>query len=342
VRNTRQRLVLIGPYDAHDRFVGGAPVAFRNFVASVAQRGVPYRLIDTRKFAGPMHALLNLAWLHLQLLVSIPRARAVMLNGARRGVVDIGPWVYLLCALFGAKFCLRPFGGDFDEVCARVPRWHRFILRHTILRADVLFLETPAPVARYTDTVPRAVWLPNARSRPERAAERRAFARRFVFLSHVSVEKGAGVLLEAAEKLGTAFTVHFYGPIYDAALGERIRASGLYRGVVAHGGALAVLRDYDVLVLPTFAPHEGLPGVIVEAYSIGMPVIATRWRAVPDIVEDGVTGLLVEPHSVDDLAAAMQSVDDAQYARLCAGALHAFGAFDSERVHRGALDIILE
>lgn len=334
--------MLIGPYDARDRFVGGAPVAFRNFVADAGRRGVPYRLIDTRKFAGPLHALLNLVWLHVHLWVSIPGARAVMLNAGRRGVVDIGTWVYLLCALFGTRFCLRPFGGDFDEMFARVPRWHRFILRRTILRADVLFLETPALVARYTGTVPRAVWLPNARPRPERAPERRVFARRFVFLSHVSAEKGAGVLLDAAETLGAAFTVHFYGPIHDAALGERIRASGRYRGVVAHGGALAVLRDYDVLVLPTFAPHEGLPGVIVEAYSIGMPVIATRWRAVPDIVEDGVTGVLVTPHSADELAAAMRSIDEALCARLSAGALHAFGAFDSERVHRGALDIILE
>lgn len=334
--------MLIGPYDARDRFVGGAPVAFRNLVAYVERRGVPFRLIDTRKFAGPLHALPNLVWLHVQLWLAIPGARAVMLNGSRRGLVDVGPWVFVVCALFGAKFCLRPFGGDFDEICARVPRWHRFLLRRTILRADILFLETPALVARYTGTVPRVAWLPNARSRPELAAERRAFAKRFVFMSHVSTEKGAGVLLEAAEKLGAAFTVDFYGPVHDAALGERIQASGRYRGVVAPEAVLSVLRNYDVVVLPTFAPQEGLPGVIVEAYSIGMPVIATRWRAVPDIVKDGHTGLLVAPNSAEELAAAMQSIDETLHARFCAGALRAFDAFDGERVHRGALDLILE
>jgi glycosyltransferase involved in cell wall biosynthesis len=342
VRNTRHRLVLIGPYDACNRFVGGAPVAFKNFVADVVRRDIPYRLIDTRKFSGPLQALFNLVWLHVQLWVSLPGARAVMFNAARRGVVDLGPWVFAMCALFGAKFYLRPFGGDFDDMCARAPSWHRYILRRSILRADILFLETPALVARFTGTVPRVVPFPNARPRPEHVAERRTFARRFVFLSHVSAEKGAGVLLDAAETLGNTFTVHLYGPIQDATLGERVRTSGRYRGVVAPGDVLTVLRDYDMLVLPTFAPHEGLPGVILEAYSIGMPVIATRWRALPDIVEEGVGGLLVAPRVADALASAMRSIDEALHARLSAGALRAFDRFDSARVHHGVLDVVLE
>ena len=37
-----------------------------------------------------------------------------------------------------------------------------------------------------------------------------------------------------------------------------------------------------------------------------LPVIATRWRGIPDLVADGVTGLLVQPKNADELAKAMQ------------------------------------
>ncbi len=339
--SARDRLVLIGPYDARDRFVGGAPISFRNLVAYVDRSGAPYRVIDTRKFDGSFHTLRNLAWLLVHLVVWAPRARVVMLNGSRRGLIYLGPAVHALCALTRTTFCLRPFGGDFDRICADAPAWHRFILRRTIFHADVLFLETPFLLQRFAGQVPRAVWLPNARPRPERTAHRRAFARRFVFLSQIAVDKGAGDLLDAVDRLDGSYTVDFFGPIADAALGKRLATSGRYRGVVPPESVLDVLRDYDVLVLPTFTPHEGLPGVVVEAFSIGMPVIATRWRALPDLVEHGVSGFLVTPHSVDELVAAMASIDDAALARLSAGALRAFDPFDSERVNRVALDVLL-
>lgn len=48
--------------------------------------------------------------------------------------------------------------------------------------------------------------------------------------------------------------------------------------------------------------YEGFPMVLVEAMLSGRPVIATRIGGIPEIVEDGVTGLLFEPGNVDDLA----------------------------------------
>jgi len=49
--------------------------------------------------------------------------------------------------------------------------------------------------------------------------------------------------------------------------------------------------------------HENSPRTIVEAFSSGLPVIASRLGALIDIVREGVTGLLFEPGNADDLAA---------------------------------------
>jgi glycosyltransferase involved in cell wall biosynthesis len=63
------------------------------------------------------------------------------------------------------------------------------------------------------------------------------------------------------------------------------------------------MREADILVLPSRAETFGR--VIVEAYLHALPVITTRVEALPEVVEDGRTGLLIEPDRSDDLARAI-------------------------------------
>jgi glycosyltransferase involved in cell wall biosynthesis len=82
-----------------------------------------------------------------------------------------------------------------------------------------------------------------------------------------------------------------------------------------------VLRGGAVLALPSAT--EGLGLVIVEAMSQGLPVVGTRVGGIPELVRDGVNGLLVDVHRPDQLAAAFLRLQDdpALRARLAAAAL---------------------
>ncbi len=80
------------------------------------------------------------------------------------------------------------------------------------------------------------------------------------------------------------------------------------------------LDDSTLLVLPSRS--EGMGRVIIEAFCRARPVVASRVGGIPDLVEDGVNGLLVEPEDTDALADALVRVlSDRELAdRLAAGA----------------------
>lgn len=74
-------------------------------------------------------------------------------------------------------------------------------------------------------------------------------------------------------------------------------------GRLDHHHTLAVLSSASVFVCPSLA--EGLGIVFIEAQACGVPVIGTRVGGIPDVIENGVTGLLVSPHDPEALAQAL-------------------------------------
>ncbi|HET7188682.1 MAG TPA: glycosyltransferase [Gemmatimonadaceae bacterium] len=139
---------------------------------------------------------------------------------------------------------------------------------------------------------------------------------RIGFVGTLVWHKGAHVLLDAARGLTGAFELHLHGdtgmfPPYVAGLREA--ASGLpatFHGAFDRGAAADAYGALDVLVVPSLWP-ENSPLVIHEAFMHGVPVVAARIGGIPELVVDGVSGLLYEPFSVQALRAALQrAVDD--------------------------------
>jgi glycosyltransferase involved in cell wall biosynthesis len=65
-----------------------------------------------------------------------------------------------------------------------------------------------------------------------------------------------------------------------------------------------LLASLDVLALPSYA-HEGIPQIILQAQAMGRAVVATTVGGIPEVVEDGVNGLLVPPRDAEALAEKM-------------------------------------
>jgi glycosyltransferase involved in cell wall biosynthesis len=120
-----------------------------------------------------------------------------------------------------------------------------------------------------------------------------------------------------------------------ASLGIADRIAWL--GAKSQAEVLAALREADLFVIAAKiaggGDRDGLPNVLMEAQSQGLPVVATRLSAIPELVVDGETGLLVPPEDSAALAAAlMRLIGDPALRRALgdAGERHVRGYFDGE------------
>ena len=126
---------------------------------------------------------------------------------------------------------------------------------------------------------------------------------RFCTFSRVSKEKGIEDAISAVKSLNDEYgkivaTLDIYGHINSDYVEkfEQIKKTLpdyiKYKGVVSSKMSIEAIKGYYMLMFPTYYEGEGFAGTLIDAFSSGLPVIATDWRYNGEIVEDGVTGLV--------------------------------------------------
>lgn len=120
-----------------------------------------------------------------------------------------------------------------------------------------------------------------------------------LYVGRMSQEKGIGVLIAALTELsGTRVTAVGGGP-----LERQVReAAGIdWRGECQRDSVIEMMMQSGFLIMPSIC-YEAFPMVSVEAFSCGLPLIASRLGSLAEIVTHGHTGLLFDPGSAKDLA----------------------------------------
>jgi len=131
----------------------------------------------------------------------------------------------------------------------------------------------------------------------------------------LTVEKGYPTLLEAAAEVLKAHEKVIFCALGEGGAREALlrQADGLglgnrFRFMGFRKDVGAFLHMFDIFVL---ASHmEGLGTSILDAQSVGLPVLASRVGGIPEIIEDGVSGLLAEAGNPDDFAAKLSRLID--------------------------------
>jgi glycosyltransferase involved in cell wall biosynthesis len=275
---------------------------------------VTVELIDTRH-VGAARGLRKLAAAARVMWHTLRRMRwaeIVVLHVSPPATVTFGPILYAITRIFRRPMVLRENGGSLDAEYRAMSRVKRLLLR-IAFRADQVLLETHHLIDAFQHALPRAncQWYSNSRpieKQPESSAHQPTG--RFVFIGQVRPTKGVLDILEAVKLSHPNIGVDVYGPLMGGLTQEELPTEGQfrYRGVLDREAIVPTLRRYDAVLLPTHHYGEGYPGIILEAFAAGRPVIASRWRSIPEIVEDGVSGLLIPPHDPEALARAMASL----------------------------------
>lgn len=237
--------------------------------------------------------------------------RIVHIHMAARGSMYRKP---LLVAV--AKACRRPVvlqihagPGDLVEFFERIgPLRLRLIGAGFALADEVntVSADGAAVLNRMVTDVSIDV-VPNAPPSIPANGERSAAGSKIVYVGGFDdPAKGGAVLVEALPELLAR------SPSAEVALaGPGEAPAGLPDGVAWLGWLQAPERDAllaegAAFVLPSLS--EGMPIALLEAMANGLPIVATRVGAIPDLIEDGVDGVLVEPGDPAGLAAALAEV----------------------------------
>jgi glycosyltransferase involved in cell wall biosynthesis len=172
---------------------------------------------------------------------------------------------------------------------------------------------SPEPDLPWLATVPNAIDLSLYPARPHRGDY-------LLFLGRMSPDKGChraitiaielGLPLKIAGKKRDPAELEYFAEHVEPHLGHH----GIeYLGEVPHGQKVELLQGARATLFP-IEWEEPFGLVMIESMACGTPVIATRWGAVPEVIEDGVSGVIVDSYA--DMPAALERADALDPAEL--------------------------
>jgi glycosyltransferase involved in cell wall biosynthesis len=295
---------LAAPGGARFALCGPLTPAFRE---EAARRGIATLTARSRMFSRrelPWYAVSVVCWI-VRLLWRRPDV--VHLNYA-----GYGP--SLACA---AYLCRIPVvaraGGPFVS-SNLANRWTAAYVANCRAHAEALLGSPLADRVVVTGDLFRAGRMQATRLAQRPLPPRRAGVVRVVFLGQLVERKGLHVLIAAfAQVKGAAELLMVGGQWEGSGYPTEIQALARQAGVASRvhyenhrEDVGAILQDADVFVLPSLG--DARPRSIIEAMSLGLPVVASHVGGIPSLVVHEETGLLVPPGDVDRLADALESM----------------------------------
>ena len=242
-------------------------------------------------------------WLLLLSIYYIALCRHTIVMPSSNGRKFFFPMLYFFSKVFKKKVYHVVTGGYFPEQLLDHPK----LLKYTN-SFEVNWIEFKSACDKLTECgVRNAAVLQNFKKldiiKLDELPDGYSAPFRFCTFSRISIAKGIPDAIRAIEAVNEHFgyeiaQLDIYGqPDADytddfAALMDTTSSAVSYKGLVPYDQSTDVLKDYFALLFPTVFHGEGFAGTIIDAFSSGLPVIATDWHANAEIVENGVTGII--------------------------------------------------
>jgi glycosyltransferase involved in cell wall biosynthesis len=329
----KPRLLFVGAFPPEDRKIfGGNVTACRELMLSSFSDRLELDLIDSTQISNPPPPLsIRLLLAMRRFLIFITRFErrrpdAVLLFVAiGASVAEKGAMAWY-SRLRGVPVLMFPRGGLLIEICessdftrwwtklafcnatkvlCQGTRWQDFAIN------TLGFSQSNSPIiANWTAS---KVLVDISKTRD---AEVDNGIVRFLFLGWLDQEKGVFELLESCLRLSESrdFTLDIVGDGNASLMARafvtrnRLESRIKFHGWLQGGDLEQIFRKTNVLVLPSWS--EGLPNAMVEAMAAKLAIVTTVVGNIPDVITDGISGLLVPPRDTDALTQALAKIID--------------------------------
>lgn len=338
-----KKLLLIGPLtNKRDRTkTGGVTVLFELLLSELSSRNIEFDVIDTYK-ENYFNVFVAYLVIVIKLITKMPKYDHISLQATANSYIMIGPIMIFMAKLLNKKTSVRKFAGNFNEIHAQSNYMKKCVIEYVLKNSDCNFFETKYLVEYFEKYNVNTYWFPNVRKMIIEPMLPRAYKKRFVFIGTICEEKGIDELCHSIQKLPKDYVIDIYGPIRDKKYSQNyFKEMGInYKGALRAEDAIGTLNKYDVLILPSH--REGYPGIIIEAFSLGIPVVATKLAGIQEMIEHNVNGLLIDVNNSIQLQNAVLSINKNNYLRLSEEAFKSFDNFNSDLQTNIFLKIIME
>ena len=256
---------------------------------------------------GRWQFLLRLPLVVLRVLIG---NRNVIIMPAYKGVRTITPLLVTLNTLLRRRLHYVVIGGWLPDFARRFP-----MLRFFLKRLHHIYVETNTMKKELEQlNFNNVCVMPNCKPLTILQVEQLPVHHppyKLCTFSRVIKEKGIeeaiAAVNECNRRMGeTIYTLDIYGQIeqqqwFDELM-ENQPTTINYQGIVAFDQSTATLKDYFLLLFPTYYRGEAFAGTLIDAMAAGVPTIASDWHSNSEIIEDGKTGRLFPVHSAAALA----------------------------------------
>lgn len=318
------RVVMLGPMPP---LIGGMATVVNNLhKSSLAERCKLTVLNNGKTTPEDRHLISGVASqlrLFAKLMITIRRQRAQILH--LHTCSGFTFWrdctLMLLARMLRCQVVWHIHGGFFDKFVAEMSFCQKALIEIVFKMSSCIIVLSNEWLKRLSPILLTANWqiVSNGVMTPENVGRFSQTKQVFLFVGNLSRQKGVDDLIVAtavACKNGFRGIVHLAGG--ETSLGQRMRAEALIRrfnvqkqvkllGIISGTKKIKALEQADCFVLPSYV--EGLPIAILEGMSYGLPIISTRVGGIPEVITEGVEGLLVDPGNIQDLANAMLVLD---------------------------------
>ncbi len=303
-----KRVGICGHYGGNTNSLDGQTVKTKTLTRSITEKlgADEVETVDTYGGISRVFSILFQLWrtnIHCKNIIILPAHNALQV---------LAPFLKIVNHFYHRKLHYVVIGGWLPEFLKK-----RNWLAKYLKKFDYIYVETSTMKTNLEKQgFKNVVMLPNCKELRILSLEELVYSEsepyRLCTFSRVSKEKGIEDAVNAVIQTNnkhnkTIYQLDIYGQI-DSNYVERfdqIKQSFppyiRYNGCVPFDRSTDVLKDYYLLLFPTYYAGEGFAGTLLDAFAAGVPILASNWKYNAEIVENNVTGFIFQNQNLQDL-----------------------------------------